>query len=218
MAQAPVKIQQATRLSGAIAYVTVSGMQLHVKQLNNALTANNYGKVNEYGFSFGGGCSYVIRKIVIGAGGAWISNSGTKGPSANLNLQGGYGYGTIGYVVHASKRSLFYPTLGLGSGGYTIRITEKNLQTDFSQQLQAPKGTVKLEAEGFMATLQFNWFYFINSSNLKGYGVGLQAGYNFSPNSWNMRMHTAKLSHSPELNMNGFFVTIMLGGGGIIQH
>jgi hypothetical protein len=203
--------------SGGIGHLNFSAEQLNIGSLNSALSANNYGTLNPYTSSFGGGGLFSVNNMLFGGGGAWLMNTSTANSFNSVNLKGGYGCFNIGYLFSAGKRSLFYPTLGIGGGGYTIFVGQKNASSaDFEQQLNTPNGMISIEAGGWMTTFQLNYQYFFSRST-EGFFIGLSAGYKYSPYAWSSAMNNSKLSNAPEINMNGFFVRLCLGGGSILE-
>src|SRR5688572_13761088 len=131
--------QKCRNLSGGIGHLNFSGEQINIGNLNSVLSANNYNTIHPITSSFGGGGLFSLRNFLFGGGGAWLMNSKTANPVNDVKLKGGYGYFNFGYLVYSGKRSLFYPTLGIGGGGYTILVKQKNTSAnDFEQQLNNP--------------------------------------------------------------------------------
>jgi len=202
------------KINGGFAHLNFSGEQLNLANLNSLLSFNNYGAISSTNFSFGGSGAYVINNFIAGGGGAWLTNSKTGNSSNSLDLKGGYGYFNFGYVVRSNKHSLLYPTVGIGGGGYTILVNKNNQQNDFSQQLKSPSGMISLDAGGWMTTIQLTYQYYLSKKTLEGFCIGIKAGYKYSPYNWSTKMNNTTLANSPKINMNGFYLTIILGGGG----
>ncbi len=205
------------KFNGGFGYCSLSGEQQNLDALNRAFEDNGYGKINPLGASIGGGGAFVLKNMVIGGGGAWLANSHENHAGASVSMKGGYGYFSFGYLVHSGKQHVLYPSLGIGGGGYGFSITKGNPPTDFTQQLNSPAGTITTEAGGWMTNFQVNYFYFLGKHNKQGFFVGLKAGYKYSPTSWKISLNNTVLEHSPNLNMNGFFCSLVFGGGNITK-
>lgn len=206
-------------LYGGFGHLNFSGEQLNLGDLNTSLSANGYGKISPYTGSFGGGGAFVIHNFVIGGGGAWLMNTSTQNGTNTFNIKGGYGHFNFGYVAYTGKRSLLYPTLGIGGGGYNILISQKNPKEDFPQQLNTPQGTMNLGAGGWMATVQLSYQYFFNKNTTEGFCIGIKAGYKYSPYNWRTTMlNNSSIGNSPSMNMNGVYITLFLGGGSVLSY
>jgi hypothetical protein len=203
------------KLWGGIGHISFSGEQLNLSDLNKSLEGSSYPSIPLNSTSFGGGGVFILNNVVVGGGGAWLMNQKTQNPLSSVNLKGGYGYFSLGYVVYSNKRSLLYPTLGIGGGGYTIMVDQKNSPKDFSQQLNSPNGMVALDAGGWMANFQLSYHYFFTGKDKEGFFIGLKAGYKYSPYNWTTSINDNRLNNSPKINMNGFYATLVLGGGNI---
>ena len=217
----PVFSQQETtehkqkKLYGGFGHLNFSGEQLNLSGINQALLVNNYRSISLYSSSFGGGGSFAFNNFLVGGGGSWLMHSKTQNTENSVNLKGGYGYFSFGYIVHSTKRALLYPTISVGGGGYTIIVSKNNQQNDFSQQLNSPSGMITLDAGGWMTALQLTYLHFFGKKSLEGYFVGFKAGYKYSPYNWKTKMYTTSLAGSPKINMNGLYLTLIIGGGSI---
>jgi hypothetical protein len=214
-AQTESAIPKNKALYGGIGHLTFSEEQLNLKGLNKTLTQNGYGTLNNYSQSFGGGGSFVIKNIVLGGGGAWLKNIGTQNSINSVSLKGGYGYFSMGYIAFGGRQSLLFPQLGIGGGGYTMQIQNKRTSIDFSQQLNSPAGVTIIETGGWMANLELTYLYFLNRNAKEGFCFGIKAGYKYAPNNWTAKDNGVALANSPKINMNGFFVSVLFGGGSV---
>lgn len=205
-------------LYGGFGHLNFSAEQLNLGGLNASLSSGSYGSIQPYTSSFGGGGSFAIHNFLIGGGGAWLMHSNAQSPENDLNLKGGYGYFSFGYIVHSGKRSILYPAIGLGGGGYDITISRKNTKEDFSQQLNSPQGMIALEAGGWLGTAQISYQYFFSKNATEGFFIGVKAGYRYSPYNWHTTMNNTDISNAPKINMNGFYVTLILGGGSLLPY
>lgn len=216
LAQEPATCRKS--LWGGFGYFALSGEQINIGELNTSLAANGYGQFNSNVVSLGGGGGFMTHKVFIGGGGAWLLGSANKNGGNSAGLRGGYGQFNVGYVVWSGKRSLLYPCLGIGGGGYDITVTKANVTSDFNQQLNAPAGMTTVQSGGLILSGQLSYQFFFNKEALQGFCLGIKAGYKFSPASWKTSINDTELSNAPNINMNGLFVTIYLGGGSLLNN
>jgi len=159
----------------------------------------------------------VFKNFIVSGDGAGLQGMSSKNENTACNLEGGYGQFNLGYIVYSGKRSILYPTVGIGGGGYTVEMTKlgSGMSSNFNQQLQTPSGMFKVTAGGWMLNGQITYQYFLHPETTQGFFIGLREGYRYSPKNWEMKMNNAGLTNAPKINMNGFYASIIIGGGGI---
>ncbi len=212
------KVTTSKKISGGFGHFNFSAQSINIGGLNNLLAASDYGKINPYQASWGGGGNFVIRNFVIGGEGSGYFNSKTSNNFNAIDLNGGYGFFNMGYVVHSGKRSVLYPILGIGTGGYNITVHQKDQNKNIIEQLNTPSGNTTITAGGLLLNAQLAWQYFFYGHQKQGFFVGLKAGYRYSPNSWKLKVNGNGLNDSPNINMNGFNVTLIIGGGSLTKN
>jgi hypothetical protein len=205
------------KLYGGFGAFGFSWEQLNIGSLNTALTGNGYGQLQTSVPSFGGGGYFCIGNILIGGYGSWLSSTQTHNADNSANFKGGYGSFMMGYAFAKGKRSLFYPAIGIGGGGFDLVINEKSSSANFSQQINKPNGTLNAGAGGWIVNAQIGYQRFFGGKDLEGFLVGVKAGYKFSP-AWTISSTSGPMDNAPAINMNGLYVTITLGGGGLERH
>lgn len=219
---APVGAQEenatSKKLWGGFGYFAFSEEQINIDNLNASLSANDYNQLNTLTSSYGGGGAFVIHNLVIGGNGAWLFGSGAMKSGNETNLSGGYGFFNMGYVVYENKHNVLYPTLGIGGGGYDLSFSKAGSSIDFNQQLTTPSGMITAKAGGFITNIQISYQHFFNKNAMQGFYIGFKAGYKYSPGTWNISINDQQLSNSPKVNMNGFFLTLYLGGGSLTKN
>jgi hypothetical protein len=202
-------------LSGGFGHFTFSAQQLNMSNLNGTLNSLGYSSLNSNYLSFGGGGGFVINNFFIGGEGGSLSTGNTSNQNSTLSFKAGCGYFNFGYMLCATKRSVFYPVVGLGGGGYTMDVNLKNVNSNFQDQLNTPNGGASLRGGGFMINSQLCYQYFFAGQDKQGFFLGLKAGYRYCPTNWNMSVNGSLVSHAPTVNMNGAYVSIILGGGSL---
>jgi hypothetical protein len=205
------------KLYGGFGHFGFSWEQLNIDNLNTALARNGYGKLETGVSSFGGGGYFCIGNLLLGGGGAWLSTTQTHNADNSVTFKGGYGSFMIGYAIPTDKRSIFYPAIGIGGGGFDLIIKQKSPSTNFSQQINAPNGTLNAGAGGWLLNAQLGYQRFFGGKGREGFSIGLKAGYKFSP-TWVVSLNDAPMDNAPAINMNGFYATLTLGGGSLEKH
>jgi hypothetical protein len=203
------------KVNGGIGYMNFTQNFFDYNSLNTSLKLNGYSQVENLVPAFGGGGFAVINNFVIGGEGSSLFDLQSVSSNANAGLSGGYGVCNIGYVIYSAKRSVVYPVIGIGGGGYDLKITRTNGSKDFNQQLTTPGGVAKMGSGGGLINAQINYNFFFNSKNREGFMLGFNAGYHYSLGSWKMKMDKTYISNAPNLNMDGFYFSITLGGGSL---
>jgi hypothetical protein len=202
-------------LTGGFGHGSFTARFIDFGALNAALSAQNYATLNPVQFAAGGGGNFVVRDFMFGGEGATIISSAVSNASNSVTFTGGYGQLNLGYILYKSQRSIFYPMLGIGGGGYSLLVRQKNPGGSFDNQIQAPSGGSQLDAGGFLLNVQLAFQRFFCGRNKEGFMLGIKAGYYYSPSAWTMRMSGEELHDAPRLNMNGPYVTLFIGGGSL---
>lgn len=198
---------------GGFGHFNFSGQVINLRPLNDALTLSGYNTFNSNQASWGGGGCFVISNFIIGGEGAGLFNSTVSNSVNSIQLSGGYGAFHLGYLLHRSKRSLFYSALGAGLGGYSLMVNQKNNPATFGEQIGSPKGSVTLNAGGALFNAQVAYQYFFCGKETSGFFAGIKAGYRISTSHWKINAGEASLDSAPTMNMNGAYLTLILGGG-----
>jgi hypothetical protein len=67
-----------------------------------------------------------------------------------------------------------------------------------------------------MTNICINYQYFFNKNQNEGFFIGLKTGYKYAPNRWNFTASGNHLENAPGLNMDGFYLSVILGGGSLM--
>jgi hypothetical protein len=207
-----------SKTSGGFGYFGFTGKRVNIGELNSFLASQDYGKVKPEQLTWGGGGNFAIRNVLVGGEGAGFFTSQTSNNYNTLTFTGGYGYFNTGYILCCKKRYTLYALAGIGGGGYSMIINNKNMNTSFHDQVNSPSGAVTIESGGLLFNAQLCYQYFFCGKNTEGFFAGLKAGYHYSPSNWKMSVNNIQLSEAPGINMNGAFVTLILGGGSLIKN
>jgi hypothetical protein len=216
MAAAQTQEKKTGKLSGGFGHFSFTEQTLNLSALNGYLKEEGYNQINPAQFSWGGGGNFVISNFLIGGEGAGFMNSRVSSNLNSISFTGGYGTFNLGYIVHSGKRSILYPMLGAGGGEFTMLISQKmNSNADFKDQLSTPAGSAQMQAGGLILQAQLAWQYTFYGEGKSGFLIGVKSGYRYCPNTWKLNVNGSALSNSPGINMNGAYVTLIIGGGGL---
>jgi len=187
--------------------------------LNDVLTPAGYGSLSGPALTIGGSGQGYVNNWVIGGEGAFYGFGEANSPTHELELAGGYGLFTLGYIPLQGRGFLFYPSLGAGVAGTGLDIRARQSESTFAEVIGNPDDNPTREVDlGTVAPyfkLAVNLHYFpLRGEGSKRYGpmLGLSAGYAFAPGR-PFRQGAADLAGSPDFSPGGFFLTLKLGGG-----
>jgi hypothetical protein len=201
-------------LHGGFGHFNFSWEQINLNELNTALAANGFNKLSSTSISYGGGGGFCANNFIFSGVGSWLAGSGVQNADLSVDIKGGYGYFSAGYICFSGKRSVFYPSLIFGGGGYSLMISKEG-NHNFPEQLNTPQDMVTAEAGGWITGVQVAYQYFLNRNGKQGWYIGLEAGYKYSPHTWEVTVNDTKLASSPKINMNGLYLTLVFGGGSL---
>jgi hypothetical protein len=205
----------AGKLYGGFGHFSFSGQSFNIGGMNALLKQNSYGEIDPFQYSWGGGGNFVIGNWMLGGEGAGIFNSSASNADNSINFSGGYGFFNLGYLFRPAKRWLLYPALGLGAGGYDLTISSKSANRNFQDQITSPSGYVTMQSGGLLLNAQLGWQYFFCGKHTSGFFIGAKTGYRYTPAPWNFSLSGERISDGPAVNMDGFYFTLVLGGGSV---
>jgi len=217
--------EKAKKSGGGRGYCIMGTSIINIDDLNTKLKSAGYPEFSNNFFAIGGGGHGIINKVIIGGqGGSWLAGNEAVtlgGDTYNTSFIGGYGFFDIGYLAISKKGFNVYPMLGLGGGGFTLKIAQDNKPT-FDELLSDPKRSVELICGGFLVNLSLGVDYTIkfaeDETGAGGLILGFQAGYMLAPFTHDWKMDSSDVSGGPEVGFNGPYVKFMFGGGGMSHY
>ena len=213
---------KAGKSGGGMGYFAVGMNLFNLNTLNSRLTEHGYPEFSGHLLSIGGGGHAIVGKLVIGGEGQGLSGE-EKSVRVNSqpfksSLSGGFGLFDLGYLVYSKNGLNLYPLLGIGGGGITLKIAEDS-SPSFDDVLSHPNRSVELIYGGFVFNLSLGVDYFIKMAQEEegfgGFVLGLRAGYMLTPFTHNWKMDEHDIGSGPDVGLNGFFIRMTLGGGGM---
>ncbi len=206
-------------LSGGGGYFSFGNSVINIDNFNILLQNSGYSKMSDNFVSFGGGGQVISDNVIIGGEGHGLSGKEEYlGSGYNASISAGYGFFNIGYIVLNVGNLSVYPLLGIGGGGIDVKIYEQTIPS-FNDILLNPKKGVQIKTGGFLLSISLCTEYLLNlgesySINKGGIVLGLRFGYTVSPNyNWTLD-NGINIPGSPEIGINGYFVSLSVGFGG----
>ncbi len=192
--------------------------QFNLSRLNDMLRARGFENLGNSQISFGGGGYGILKgKILFGGEGSGFSKAVTSS-TQKASLSGGCGFFYIGYVVLSRNGFNLFPMLGIGGGGFNLRIVERAATPTFDEILDNPKREVNISTGSFLLNFALGVDYsLVLSEDKKGRGgllLGIRAGYIFDPTKANWRMTDMDVLGGPDVRMTGPYIQLILGGSG----
>jgi len=202
-------------------YFMFGGSILDIKDLNSRLESKGYSKFSDNLFSLGGGGHGIINRVIIGGEGHGLfggeKESAISGETYKTSLAVGYGFFDIGYILYSKGDLNIYPFLGLGGGGISVKIAEREAPS-FDEVLDNPKRSANLSSGGFLLNLALGVDYLLklaeDENGEGGLVFGLRMGYTFTPIKGDWQMDGIDVSGGPEVGITGPYIRFMIGGGG----
>jgi hypothetical protein len=206
---------------GGKGYFMIGWGALDLSPLNDALGAGGYPTFTEDFLTLGGGGHALIGRFVLGGQGhAYISQEHDAAFTAGnyrTTVSAGTGFFDLGFVLWSHDSLLLTPLVGLGGGSVTLDIRELASPT-FGDVLAQPGRRSTLATGGFLIDVGFSLDWIIDRGHGRGHGgpaVGVRAGWVISPIDGQWQLHEQDVAGGPELGVDGPYVRVMLGGGGI---
>lgn len=204
---------------GGMGYSIMGTGTIDISALNSKLESESYNAMSDKFFSVGGG-GHIIRNnglIIGGEGHALLGDEATSGNYKN-SVYIGYGFLDLGYIIYSLQELRFYPLLGIGFGGMTLKITEKLTSLSFNEVLNDPERKVELTTGGFLLNLAIGIDYLLkfgeNKKEKGGLVLGIRAGYTFTPVKGEWMMDELEISGAPKIGITGPYIRFIIGGGG----
>jgi hypothetical protein len=170
----------------------------------------------------GSGAGYgLFNNFVIGGEGGNIHAGTFTLGNQKVELSGDYGLFSLGYVVVNKKGLLIFPLLGIGSNTLNVFIHQKDETATFQAITGEPFQSATLHHKTSLVKLSVSGIYNVmgNKSD-KGSGgmfIGLEAGYQVAYKSGDWNYENGAITGGPDFSTNGFFIQLMIGGGGVAR-
>ncbi len=206
------------RINGGMGYFMAGGHILSISSLNTRLANRGYPKFSSTFTSFGGGGHAVISNFIIGGEGHGIIGSDQTNDKSTLSLSAGYGLVDFGYLMYSKGGLSVYPLVGFGGAGLSLNISQRQIPT-FDEVLDSLKGHVELSTGSFLLHFAIGVDYLLSFGKQEdsrgGLLIGLRIGATFTPVAGDWKFDEIKVANGPSVGINGVYLRLMFGGGGI---
>jgi len=170
-------------------------------------------------FLIGGTGHGYIGRLVMGGSGFGIQGDEISTDSFKYKLGGGIGTFDIGYLLLDKEKVKIYPMIGIGGGGFGLRIAQ-NKNVSLNEVVNNPSREINISKGGFVFDVSVN-LNFIPSltyneqdNSYGGFMIGLKAGYLFSMPSSNWEFSGGDVTGGPRFGLNMPYIKLILGGFG----
>jgi hypothetical protein len=188
-----------------------------LRDLNGPMVSQGYSRFGENFIQIGGGGVAILDKFMIGGEGyALFDRNASRGP-VKARLSAGCGFFDLGYIFWRDYGLVAYGMLGLGGGGWTLRITD-SAEAPFESILANPGRSSTMSASQFLVSLSAGADWFLRfGGDERGEGgmfFGLRAGYTLAPIKGKWEMADFEITSGPKMRLAGPFVRLVIGFGG----
>lgn len=205
------------RQSGGGGYFMVGSSVIDIKELNSRLEAKQYSKLSDKFVSFGGGGHAIMGRLIIGGEGHGLIGKGTATGDYKVSFNAGCGFFDLGYIVYSRRGLSLYPFLGIGGGGMSLKIVDRQTPT-FDEALENPRRGTELASGSMLLNLSIGADYLFNLGGEQdaegGLLLGIRAGYTFAPIKGEWKTDESTVSGGPEVGVEGPYLRLAIGGGG----
>lgn len=190
-------------------FFAMTGLHLrNTSSLNKDLDHYDLPQLNGSLIGTGIGGGIFMKNFFIGGQGMIQFSSGTSNDFYEADLFEGYGMLQGGYVLANLPSVSFYPTLGIGGGGTSIRLEEGSSYDDIDLEFLADSD---IHTSYMLLDIGVNGDFYFGPGGRKKFLIGLSAGYQYSPVSKAWKYRDRELSDFTKFDLDGFYAKIKLG-------
>jgi hypothetical protein len=205
--------------SGGIGFFAPGLHTVRFGDLNASLPAG-YPVIENQPFLTAGAGYGIISKFVIGGEGGTHHPGSFTSENLQVDLSSEYGFFSLGYVLLNRKGLLAFPLVSVGENDFAMYIHQSGQTATFPGVTSEPFQATTLRYNTKLLRFSLTGIYAIKG-NVSGKGatglmVGLTAGYQTAYKSGPWEYDNGPLTNGPDLSFNGFYVQLLLGGGGIM--
>ncbi len=210
----PTSLMAQDKLTGGAGGFTVGGTMHDVSALNTFLP-ESLGSLNDNSFQIGGEGYGVYQNWMLGASGYYTQGDRKESAGMSYMVNGGAAFINFGYVAVQQEKFIAYPRIGIGYASLGVEEqvdgqvqypNDQLLEADYDQRsplldLGAGLDFLPFEKEGYSLML------------------GLRAGYKVALNDGEWFHSGGELvgEDLPEFEMDGFYLSLTLGGAGFMN-
>ena len=206
--------------SGGIGVFAPGIQPVRFDVLNGSLPAG-YPEISGNPFATAGAGYGIISNFVIGGEGGSLHPGSFSNDDLQIELAGDYSFFSLGYVLLNRKGILAFPLVSVGEANQSVYIHQNDQTATFGGVTGEPFQATTLKYRSKMLRFSITGLYAIkgNSSGKGASGVmlGLTAGYQTSYKSGPWTYDNGSIEDGPDFSNNGFFIQLLVGGGGVVN-
>ncbi|NPB03619.1 MAG: hypothetical protein GXO39_04305 [Thermotogae bacterium] len=193
-------------LAGGLGYWHFGYGVTDLTEVRRRLEKAGYPSPHGGGYLSGGEGYAFIGDFLLGGGSFETSLAAATSPNYLSEGKLSVGYFSLGYALLKSAKVLLFPSLGVGGGSLTLRISESKTG-NFDDVLKDPPTRIVLNAEGFFIKGGLTFLY---RYTFLAIGINAGAGYLFA-SGWKINENLT--TGYPESRSLAFWGKLVIGGG-----
>lgn len=204
---------------GGVGFFKPGFQTMQFDQLNSHLPTSGPQISNRPLTTAGAGYGVMANIVIGGEGGSVHAGSFTKGDQ-QIDLAGGFGFFSLGYIVVNKKKVIIYPLVSIGGNDLQIYIHQKGQSSSFTNVSGEPFQATTINLITKILKFSLSGLYALQGNSDKGAAglmIGLEAGYQVGYKTGKWSYDNGDITGAPDFNSNAFFVQLMIGGGGIMR-
>ncbi len=203
---------------GGLGFYTPGINTIQFNKLNDVLPAG-YPVITNKPLLTGGSGYFIFSNVMIGGELGTIRGGSFTRDQQQVDLSGDYHFFSLGYVVLNRKGIVVYPTVSIGNNNLQIYIHQKDEPASFATVTGEPFQSATLHDKTRMLKFAVSGLYSVtgnkSAKGADGFMVGLQAGYQMAYRDGDWNYDSGAVTDGPDFSTNGFFIQLMIGGGGV---
>lgn len=169
----------------------------------------------------GSGYGIFYGIVIGGQGGTMHAGSFIKG-NQQIDLEGEFGFFSLGYVALNKKGFILYPTVSIGDNTISMYFHQKDQTSSFQTITTEPFQAARLVYQRPMLKFSLAGNYALmgskNDGGAAGLMIGIEAGYQMPYKEGVWTYDNGAVTDGPDFDNSGFFVSLAIGGGGVMRN
>lgn len=204
--------------SGGLGFFLPGIHTVKFSELNGSMPEGIPEITNKPFVTTGAGYGIFYNVVVGGQGGTMHAGSFVK-DDVQADLEGEFGFFSLGYVVWNKKGLVVFPTASIGDNTMKIYLHPKDQPNSFSNITSQHSQAVTLLYKRPMLKFALSGVYVLqgakSDNGSAGLMLGFEAGYQMPYKKGIWTYDGGTVTGGPEFDPSGFFIQLMIGGGGV---
>ncbi len=206
-------------------FVATGGNLINTDDVITRLNTGGYFAISNDGISFGGGVRGSWGRLIVGGEYAAVDygEEGNPDNGRTVALKNHYYLAQAGYALWAGRHLNVYPLLGVGLGGVTLTLSDRNgggappagKDPTFDEVVLHPNTSSDLIANYllFEPAIGADWLVLRSVGDRFGVTLGGRLGKRIAPNRATWKLGGTKVVGGPDAGPDGAFLRLTLGIG-----